>query len=131
MGCSMELQGKNLIAGNWEDGLPEAGFQAANPATGEPLEPTFHDATPAQLDAAIASAHGAFAAFRGTTPVQRADFLELHASPAVRNIPEQAEYRPTGQPVYYAFQTSIDASLRHLNNKKVRKRFPAVRNIPE
>ena len=79
MNYSMKFQGKNLIAGSWEDGMPEAGFQSRNPNTGEVLEPIYNDASLEQVKVAIDKANQAFADFRTTTPERRADFLETLA----------------------------------------------------
>ena len=79
MNYSMKFHGKNLIAGSWEDGMPEAGFQSRNPNTGEVLEPIYNDASLEQVKVAIDEANQAFADFRTTTPEHRADFLETLA----------------------------------------------------
>ena len=61
MNYSMEFHGKNLIAGSWEDGMPEAGFQSRNSNTGEVLEPIYNDASLEQVKVAIDEANQAFA----------------------------------------------------------------------
>ena len=57
----MDLHGKNIIAGETSSQeATDAGFHAANPATGEQLEPKFHDATLEELEAAaFLGAHAA------------------------------------------------------------------------
>ncbi|MGB3485786.1 MAG: aldehyde dehydrogenase family protein, partial [Mycobacterium sp.] len=72
------LKGTSLIGfGDSADG-PE--FRATDPATGTALEPVFHSAGPADVDRAAALAWRDFEAYRATTPVQRAVFLERIAA---------------------------------------------------
>lgn len=51
-------------------------FFAVNPATGEPMEPAFHDATPDEINAAIQKASTAFPIYRNKSGAEKADFLE-------------------------------------------------------
>jgi alpha-ketoglutaric semialdehyde dehydrogenase len=72
------LHGKSLIAGQ----LAAAGsttFRARNPATGETLEPPFHEATAAEAARAVDAAAQAFAAYRRRPAEERARFLEAIA----------------------------------------------------
>jgi len=51
-------------------------FRAVDPATGEPLEPPFVEASAADVDAAAMAAASAFDDYRRRTAAERADFLE-------------------------------------------------------
>ena len=51
----MNLQGKSLLAGQTGT-IGGATFRAVNPATGELLSPDFHEASPAEVDAALQAA---------------------------------------------------------------------------
>ena len=55
-------------------------FRAIDPATGEPLEPLFVEATAADVDAAVVAAAAAFDDYRRRTAAERADFLERIAA---------------------------------------------------
>lgn len=55
-------------------------FHATNAATGEPLEPAFHSATPADLEKAVTLATAAFTPYSQTTPEKRAVFLRTIAA---------------------------------------------------
>jgi NADP-dependent aldehyde dehydrogenase len=71
----MNLHGKSFIG----DGLSVGGgdtFSATSPLDGAGLEPKFHAASAADVDAALQLAEGAFATYRETTGEQRAAFLE-------------------------------------------------------
>ncbi|HTR03828.1 MAG TPA: aldehyde dehydrogenase (NADP(+)) [Thermoanaerobaculia bacterium] len=50
-------------------------FRAKNPATGEPLDGEFPEATAGDIDAAARSAERAFEAYAALTPARRAEFL--------------------------------------------------------
>ena len=70
----MELHGRNIVG----SALPESSgnaFRAFDPATGKSLDPVFFEATLAEVDQAVTSASTAFDAYRGLTPVDRAEFL--------------------------------------------------------
>ncbi len=69
------LTGHHLIAGR-ETRSDHSPFQAANPATGEKLEPAFSEATAAMADEALRAADGAFDALRTADSETRAAFLE-------------------------------------------------------
>lgn len=74
----MTLTGQHRIAGESTAESNET-FQADNPATGKPLEPVFHEATAAEIDAAVAAAGSAFDPYRTKLVESRADFLEAIA----------------------------------------------------
>src|SRR5687767_9138768 len=57
------LHGQQLVAGTRSAQGTER-FKAVNPATGEQLDTDFHEATTAEVDAAVRAAADAFAAFR-------------------------------------------------------------------
>lgn len=75
----MPLHGFSLIAGN--AGQPGgATFRAVNPATSQPLEPAFHEASPADADRALAAAAEAFPVYRSRPGSERARFLDTVAA---------------------------------------------------
>ncbi len=74
----MTLHGQSIIAVKAVGSTGEA-FTATNPATGESLEPVFHESPVDQADAALRAADEAFDDFRAKTPEQRATFLEAIA----------------------------------------------------
>jgi len=74
----MEIHGKHLLGGVPEAESPRL-FYAINPATGQPLEPGFHEALPEEVDHALHLADGAFPALRALTPAQRAALLRAIA----------------------------------------------------
>lgn len=69
-----ELTGKNLVEGAWI-GEGNSTFFAAAADTGETLSTQFATATAAEIGAACDAAEAAFAAFRNTSPQDRAAFL--------------------------------------------------------
>ena len=69
------LHGLNLIGGV-TSGAGGSRFAAVDPATGASLEPEFREATAGEVDAALAAAEDAFAAYRRLPPSQVAAFLE-------------------------------------------------------
>jgi alpha-ketoglutaric semialdehyde dehydrogenase len=71
----MNLHGKSLVAGRPSRGTGET-VRAVSPLDRAPLEPLFFLAGEADVDAAMAAAETAFAAFRETTGAQRAALLE-------------------------------------------------------
>ena len=83
----MNIHGRNLVAGKWEDGKMGKSFRAINPRSGETLEPDFHEASPEQVNAAISEGLKAFDILRRTSPKQRAAFLETLA----REVESRAE----------------------------------------
>jgi alpha-ketoglutaric semialdehyde dehydrogenase len=73
------LHGKSVIAGQ----LAHAGsatFRARNPATGNTLEPAFHEATAAEAARAVDAAADAFSDYRRRPAEERARFLETIAA---------------------------------------------------
>lgn len=75
----MSLHGLSLIAG--VTGQPGGkGFQAENPATGQALAPTFHEATPEEVGRALAAAAEAIDVYRTRSGAERAAFLEAIAT---------------------------------------------------
>jgi 2,5-dioxopentanoate dehydrogenase len=70
----MMLLGDSLVPGarTREDGKT---FRARNPATGEDLDPGFHEATEREVDLALQAAEAAFEPYRALAPQQRAAFL--------------------------------------------------------
>ena len=74
----MPLHGKNLI-GFGSAGEGTYTFQAVNPATQEELETTFHEASDAEVERAMALAAEAFPVFRQIDAGKRAEFLDKAA----------------------------------------------------
>ncbi|WP_299016696.1 aldehyde dehydrogenase (NADP(+)) [uncultured Caulobacter sp.] len=74
----MHLTGQLLIGGESRKGT-NGEIKGVNPATGEILEPAFGGATKADVDAAAALAHEAFASYRALPYETRATFLETIA----------------------------------------------------
>jgi NADP-dependent aldehyde dehydrogenase len=70
----MVLTGKNII-GNSLSGNGKEIFYAENPATGEKLEPGFHEADENEIGEAIEKARKAFQDYRNKSGNERADFL--------------------------------------------------------
>lgn len=71
----MTITGQSLIAAQAVTGTEKVVF-AANPATGDTLEPGFALIGAAQLETATRAAEAAFDEFRATSPEVRAAFLE-------------------------------------------------------
>lgn len=74
----MSFHGNNLIAGV-RVSTGASTFKPSSPLTGHQLEPSFHVASEADVDAALTSADAAFSIYRRTTPEARAIFLETIA----------------------------------------------------
>jgi 2,5-dioxopentanoate dehydrogenase len=70
----MTLHGKNIIAGSLIATGP-AQFRAMDPATGQELEPAFHEANEAHVDEGLRAADQAFADYRRRPAADRARFL--------------------------------------------------------
>src|SRR5215212_1657968 len=78
----MDLHGQQLIGGGSAGGsTPE--FRGANPATGEPLEPAFYEASAADVDAACGLARQAAPQLQKRTPKDRAALLRAIAEQIV------------------------------------------------
>ena len=75
MQSTLNLTGQLLIGQSHVVGSAGV-FHAANPASGETLEPAFTAASPEQIDQAASLAQQAFDAYRETSGEQRAAFLE-------------------------------------------------------
>ena len=75
----MSLHGLSLLAGH-PGKIGGKSFQAINPTTNTPLNPSFHEASPAEVNAALDDAAAAFAADRARSGADRAKFLETIAS---------------------------------------------------
>lgn len=75
-----DITGKNLIDGKWLASPAKGeGFTGVNPATGEALTPTFHDAGGDEVNAAVAAALRAFEATRALPPRWSAALLDALA----------------------------------------------------
>jgi 2,5-dioxopentanoate dehydrogenase len=74
----MELTGLNFV-GEELSGAGKATFRAVNPASNAELSPAFFEATPQEIDNAIAKAEDAFPTFSGKSGKDRALFLERMA----------------------------------------------------
>jgi NADP-dependent aldehyde dehydrogenase len=75
----MSLHGKSILAGKTGQTGGKT-FNAFNPATGESLEPKFHEASESEVDNALKASAEAFADFRSRPAEERAKFLETIAS---------------------------------------------------
>ena len=70
----MSITGKNLIAGEWS-GVTEGGFVAYDAVKNEAIDVPFADATPEEVETAIASANRAFSSYSQLPAPERAKFL--------------------------------------------------------
>jgi NADP-dependent aldehyde dehydrogenase len=75
----MDLHGKHLIGATQSAEGTGDGFRGINPATGEPMEPVYHEATQAEVDRAFELAAVAHRAMKAIDRGRRADLLELIA----------------------------------------------------
>jgi alpha-ketoglutaric semialdehyde dehydrogenase len=73
------LHGHHVVAGVAEPGRGGEAFTAIDPVGGAPLPPAYHEATPAQLDAAAAAALAAAAPLAAASPAQRSALLRAIA----------------------------------------------------
>jgi NADP-dependent aldehyde dehydrogenase len=96
----MTLHGKSLIAG--APGQPGGRrFRAINPSTDHPLEPEFHEATPAEVERALTGSAAAFAQYRLRSGSDRAQLLEAIAT-EIETLGDnllQRAYAETGLPL--------------------------------
>jgi len=74
----MSLRGEHFVGGVAEASGGEP-FAACDPTTGAALAPTYHEAAPALVDAAVTAAADAMAEFAGSAPVVRAGLLRAIA----------------------------------------------------
>jgi alpha-ketoglutaric semialdehyde dehydrogenase len=72
------LSGNMFIAGTASTGLGQA-FRGINPATGEELAPSYHEASAAQVNDAVFAAEVAFRVYSRTAARDRARFLRMIA----------------------------------------------------
>jgi NADP-dependent aldehyde dehydrogenase len=70
----MELHGRNLIGGN-ASALGTVTFHGINAASGEKLNPAFHEATAGEIDEALRTAAQAFAEYRQLPAERIAGFM--------------------------------------------------------
>ena len=76
---AISLHGHHLIGGQPQSDPSSASFQAQNAASGEVLEPVFHEATAAEIDQALTLAEQAHEPYRMLSADTRAGFLEVIA----------------------------------------------------
>ena len=79
----MDLHGKNFIGGQLSANGATT-FSAVNPATGETLNPLFHEATDSETDQALAVAARDFEDYRRLPPERIANFLDQIAEEILR-----------------------------------------------
>ena len=70
-----ELHGRSIIAGETVGGGRKS-FRAFNPSEGQEFGPEFYEATPAEIDRALAAAAQAFATYRQKSAEEVAGFIE-------------------------------------------------------
>ncbi len=75
----MELHGKSIVGGKVTASSGARTFTGVAAATGEKLQPVFHEATPAEADRALELAAVAFEEYRRQLPEAIAKFLERAA----------------------------------------------------
>jgi NADP-dependent aldehyde dehydrogenase len=80
----MELHGKNIIAGKAVASAGTKTFSGVAAATGEKLQPFFHEATPAEADEALALAARAFEEYRRQPADKIAAFLDRIAEEVLK-----------------------------------------------
>lgn len=96
----MDLHGKLMIAGQ-RVAAGSKTFTATNPATGERLAPSFAEATPAEVDAAMTLAARAFEEYRKLPGRRIAEFIDAVASEieALGDALTDRCHRETGLPM--------------------------------
>ena len=94
------LFGQSLLAGQ-TGAAGGATFRAINPATGESLAPDFHEASLAEVDAALQAAGAAFEIYRAVPAETRAKLLETIAAEieALGDALLQRAHAETGLPL--------------------------------
>ena len=75
----MDIHGTSVIAGTPAE-TAGATFRAFDPALGIEIAPDFHEASPADVDAAMRAAAKAFADYRARSAEERASFLDAIAA---------------------------------------------------
>src|SRR5687767_1649676 len=75
----MTLHGKSLLAGT-PGRVGGKTFRAVDPATNRALDPDFHEASAAEVDATLNASAAAFADFRARSAAERAQLLETIAN---------------------------------------------------
>ncbi len=96
----MTLHGLSLIAGR-QGQLGGKTFRAENPATSEKLAPDFHEASAAEVAAALEASAAAFATYRACSGAERARLLETIADEIEKlgdALPQRA-HAETGLPL--------------------------------
>ncbi len=96
----MSLLGLSLLAGTPGQTGGKT-FRAVNPATSAALEPTFHEASAAEVHAALDASAAAFADYRARSGSERATFLETIAAEieALGDALLQRAHAETGLPL--------------------------------
>ncbi|MEX0937941.1 MAG: aldehyde dehydrogenase (NADP(+)) [Pirellulales bacterium] len=96
----MELHGKQLLGADTSTEGSQT-FTATNPASGESLQPEFHEATDAEIDRAMHLSYGAFTPMARTTGAQRSALLEAVADSimALGDVLLQRANAETGLPL--------------------------------
>jgi alpha-ketoglutaric semialdehyde dehydrogenase len=96
----MPLLGLSLLAGAPGQTGGKT-FRAVNPATSAALEPTFHEASAAEVHAALDASAAAFAVYRACSGAERAKFLETIAAEieALGDALLQRAHAETGLPL--------------------------------
>ena len=105
---------KQYIGGAWVESLGGARHDVIDPATEQPCtEITL--GTPADVDAAVAAARGAFETFSQTTVAERAALLERIIEEYKKRIPDlaQAISSEMGAPIGFAMAAQVPAGLGH------------------
>lgn len=105
----MLLQGKSLLAGR-TGATGGTIFHAINPATSESLAPDFHEASLAEVDAALHAAATAFQDYRARPAETRAKLLETIA----------AEIEALGDPLLQRAQAETGLPLARLQGERAR-----------
>ena len=91
----MTLHGKSLIAGSPGQTGGKT-FRAVNPATNQPLEPDFHEASSAEVEAALNKSAEAFADYRAQPGADRARLLETIAT-EIESLGDTLLHRATAE----------------------------------
>ena len=83
------INGKNLVAGNWESQSDSIKFQTINPKTQEALEVDFQQATSDQISRALEAASESFELVATISLTDRIRFFGVHskrnATDSIRN----------------------------------------------